>query len=164
MKRLTRVAPIKSQKQKPPRCDTKSKHQNKKSMLLSCMDYRFVQATLNFLAKRYCETTTDTFVLAGASLGFNTNSSWSQIYLEHVDLAIRLHAISRLTVVDHWDCGYYESVYPDVSTKNMVPLHKENISTMLTTLRRLYPDLLVEGFLLRVHEESGKIVFQPVRS
>lgn len=130
------------------------------------MDYRFVQATLDFMAKRYCETTTDTFVLAGASLGFNTHyhddptdTSWS-----HVDLAIQLHAISRLTIVDHWDCGY-KSVYPDVSSnKNMVPLHKENISTMLTTLRRLYPGLQVEGFLLRVHEESGKIVFQPVWS
>ena len=87
----------------------------------------------------------DYFVLAGASLGFNeskeaystkevpkhASNNWHLTYEDHVKLAIDLHHITEIVVVDHMDCGYYKSIYEDAvdtpakeRAKHVFNLHK----------------------------------------
>lgn len=52
----------------------------------------------------------DHIVLAGASLGAVTDKypAWSRTFWDHLDLAVNLHEIHTVMVMDHRDCGAYK--------------------------------------------------------
>lgn len=87
-------------------------YSGRKILVLSCMDYRFIQSTVNFLYAKTGEDNFDYFVLAGASLGYlrpleGIGHDWRNTFDKHVELAIMLHQIDEIVVVEHMDCGYY---------------------------------------------------------
>ena len=130
------------------------KEDNKQlGLVLSCIDYRFVDKTIEFLKQDCCIDSFDHTILAGASLGFNQNdyTSWRLTLLNHIDLAIKLHDIKKIIVVDHEDCGAYKIFYPDIVSNPLVEkkYHCLNITEFIETIKRLYPHLLVEGFYLK---------------
>jgi len=49
--------------------------------------------------------------IAGASLGVTTPlmPHWNQTFWDHVDLAVKLHGVKRLVIVEHQDCGAYRA-------------------------------------------------------
>ena len=78
-------------------------------LLLGCMDLRLLDDTVRFmngdnLANRY-----DQFILAGAALGVmqTTLPSWRQAFFDHLDLAVELHAIKDVYILEHRNCGAY---------------------------------------------------------
>jgi len=77
---------------------------------LSCIDYCLFEATMKLLRKDCQVDAFDHTILAGASLGYNQDKyvTWPSTWLDHVDLAIKLHNI------DHEDCGAYKLFYPDL--------------------------------------------------
>jgi len=81
---------------------------------LSCIDYRLFEATIRLLQQDCQIDAFDHTILAGASLGFNQYEyeSWPITWLEHVNLAIKLHDIKKIVVIDHEDCGAYKLFYP----------------------------------------------------
>jgi len=54
----------------------------------------------------------DHVVLAGASLGAVSYKfpGWDATFWEHLDVAIKLHHIRKVIVLDHRDCGAYKIV------------------------------------------------------
>jgi hypothetical protein len=58
----------------------------------------------------------DYFILAGGSLGLvQTNfTEWKQTALDHVGLAIQLHKIEQIIIIDHADCGAYKKLRPEI--------------------------------------------------
>ncbi len=54
----------------------------------------------------------DHVVLAGASLGAITDKypAWNKTFWEHPDIAIKLHNIHTVIVMDHRDCGAYKVI------------------------------------------------------
>lgn len=100
----------------PEKITPQSTKHKAKSLVLSCMDYRFIDDTIKYLNKQRLGDF-DYFVLAGASLGYNeskeNSTDWYSVFEDHVKLAIDLHSITEIIVVDHMDCGYYHAVYGD---------------------------------------------------
>lgn len=112
------------------------------ALVLSCMDYRYISETVDYLYGRNNENDFDYFVLAGASLGYNQSkngcdASWSKSYEEHIRLALKLHHIEEIIVVDHMDCGYYKAVYGDMvdTPQKEQDKHKMNIHNFIATLK-----------------------------
>jgi carbonic anhydrase len=81
-----------------------------KALMLSCMDYRLVDDTVKFMADQGLNNEYDHLVLAGASLGVvsETFKDWHGTFWQHLDVAIKLHGIEEVIVIDHRDCGAYK--------------------------------------------------------
>jgi carbonic anhydrase len=104
-----------------------------KSFVLSCIDPRFAHATDQYLYDKYTSNglSYDHFVLAGAALGgrltgpgtgsgqcnvLSANSNWNQTLKDHVQIAITLHNVKGVEILDHLNCGAYGSCISGITT------------------------------------------------
>ena len=95
-----------------------------KSFILSCIDPRFAHATDQYLYDKYTSNglSYDHFVLAGAALGggltgtgtgagqcndLSPDSNWNQTLKDHIQIAITLHNVKQVEILDHLNCGAY---------------------------------------------------------
>jgi carbonic anhydrase len=130
-------------------------------LALSCIDYRLFDATIELLKKSCCVDAFDHFILAGASLGFNQDEykNWPPALINHIDLAIQLHHIKKIVVIDHEDCGAYKLFYPCLKHHP----HKEreyhifNVKKFIKQMKKLYPDMLYSGFILNLDGTAEKV-------
>ncbi len=122
------------------------------AMVLTCIDYRFIDAVIFHLeqnpelSQKYDFTT-----LAGASLGFNQTEFkyWKNTFIDLLKLAIELHHIKQVIVYDHMDCGAYQLLYPDIelNTEEERQLHIYNIKRFIRKLKKCFPELVYSGYL-----------------
>lgn len=151
-----------------------------KALVLSCIDYRFISQTMDYLYGRNNRNDFDYFVLAGASLGYNQSAKgrdkdiqkepkcWAEAYEEHIDIAVKLHHIEEIIVVDHMDCGMYKEIYgeavdtPAKETKK----HEKNIVKFIDTLKAKpeYSKFRYTGVLLEANENAENISFRVIFS
>jgi carbonic anhydrase len=82
------------------------------ALLLSCMDYRLVEKTESYMAARGFRDKYDHIVLAGAALGAVTEKypEWNKTFWDELGLAIDLHSVHKVIVLDHRDCGAYKQI------------------------------------------------------
>jgi len=125
-----------------------------KNLILSCIDFRFVDDAGYYMnIKGYCNNY-DQFVLAGASLGYNGikgYKNWIKCCNEHIELSHDLHEISEITIFDHLSCGAYKLAYTseELAGDGELNLHIENLNKAEKTLKEKY------SFLKKVN----KIIF-----
>lgn len=133
------------------------------ALLLSCMDYRLVDDTEAFMAGLGMKNRYDHIVLAGAALGAVTGKfpAWNQAFWEHLDVAISLHHIKKVMVLDHRDCGAYKVVLgedfgkqPDKETR----VHAETLMTLRQQILAKYPQLAVETYLMALDGSVQQIL------
>jgi len=91
--------------------------------VISCIDPRFTSAVEEYLLGQLGPSTTyDLFVLAGSSMGGRLNSngtpipacslvsvsnSWREVLFDHIQVAISLHNVSKIYIIDHLGCAAY---------------------------------------------------------
>lgn len=115
------------------------------SFVLSCIDYRFIRPTVNMMG----DTKFDYTTTAGSSLGVNEINTWRKTFTDQIDIAIKLHNIKEIIIVDHMDCGFYKKIYGELySNTNRYKLHRQSILWAMNNLSRLYPKLKVKGYLI----------------
>ena len=124
-----------------------------KAIVLTCMDYRFVGSVAKSLNQMGYVKDYDLFVVAGGSLTYsddsgntellNCFSAWQKSFEDHVDLAVSLHQISEIVVVDHEDCGAYNAFYGKCTESQLTLHHQHNLSTFAKKLQTKYPQLKI---------------------
>jgi hypothetical protein len=75
-------------------------------LLLTCMDFRFFLK----IADEMKDIRYDHVILAGAALGAvveDTKDTWHPTFIDHLKLAIELHCIEEVWVIEHRECGAY---------------------------------------------------------
>ena len=131
-------------------------------LLLSCIDYRLIDYTAQYMVGRGLRGNYDYVILAGASLGAITNKypSWNKTFWDHVGLAIKLHSIRKVMVMDHRDCGAYKLILGenccsprDIETN----VHRTQMQSLGKAIRRRHPGLEVELLLMDVNGVVEKI-------
>lgn len=133
------------------------------AMILTCIDYRFLDTVIFFLEQDPVLTQKYDFTtLAGASLGFNQDKfkCWKLTFIELVKLAIELHHIRQLIVFDHMDCGAYQLLYPDIelNTEEERKLHIKNIKQFIHQSKKIFPKLIFSGYLVHNNGHIETIV------
>lgn len=129
------------------------------AMLLSCMDFRLMDEIERYMTGRGLRDKYDHVVLAGASLGAITDKypAWNKTFWEHLDIAIKLHNIHRVIVLDHRDCGAYKVILGPEHAKDP-KVEKETHAAQLKTLKGMiskkHPKLEVETLLMSL---DGKV-------
>ena len=86
-------------------------------MVLSCMDFRLIDDMVVYLDSVGYNNNYDQFILAGSSLGSNQEkfAEWNTVWIKHLDLAIMLHEIKEIIVIDHEKCGAYKIFFPEMT-------------------------------------------------
>lgn len=96
-------------------------------LLISCMDLRLLDNIVHFMEHENLTNRYDHYIMAGASLGALVGSAenddeikymeaykgWETGLLQHVDLAIQLHAIQDIYILEHQHCGAYRAFLKD---------------------------------------------------
>lgn len=123
------------------------------ALVLTCIDYRFIDHTAVFLRAKGMDGKYDQAILAGASLGVVSEKfeGWHQTFWDHVDVAIDLHGIREVIAIDHRDCGAYKIALgadsmatPETETA----AHERILKAFGEQVRARYPGLGVSGYLL----------------
>jgi len=92
------------------------------TFVLACIDPRYATALEEYLLQTLGANTYDLFILAGGALGGNLTgngaplpacsivsptNNWQTALLDHIQVAITLHNVTNILVIDHLDCGAY---------------------------------------------------------
>ncbi len=123
------------------------------AQLLTCMDLRLMDEIERNKSGRGMRDKYDHVILAGASLGAVTDKypAWNKTFWEHLDIAIQLHHIHTVIVLDHRDCGAYKVILgPDHAKEAKLEkdTHAAQLKTLRTTLAAKHPTLKVETLLM----------------
>jgi carbonic anhydrase len=127
---------------------------NAKALILTCMDFRLLDDVVTFMNKIGYNNNYDQFILAGGSLGFNQDvyNDWKKTLNKHINLALELHHIKEIIIIDHMKCSAYKIFYnkKDFTHDEELALHNENINKFKKYINTAYPKLKVKGFIMNL--------------
>jgi carbonic anhydrase len=128
-------------------------------LLLSCMDYRLVDEVTRYMDSRGLTNKYDQVILAGAALGATTEKypAWGQTFWEHLDVAMTLHKIKKVMVINHRDCGAFKVILGKDLAKDPTAetaIHAEVLQRLSGAIRQKHPNLEVELLLMAL---DGKV-------
>lgn len=123
------------------------------ALLLNCIDFRLISEVNAFMNGKGLQHAYDQFILAGASLGALTAAypEWNTTFWQHLDLAIQLHSIQEVIVVDHRDCGAYKQVLGEdfaLDPAREAEVHSAWLVALRDAITAKYPDLGVALYLM----------------
>ena len=129
------------------------------ALLLTCMDYRLIDATNHYMAERGLRHKYDHVVLAGASLGAVTERypEWNKTFWDHLTLALELHKIHEVMILDHRDCGAYRSILGEDFSKDPgreTEVHSVRLKRLEGLIKEKHRELKVELLLMSL---AGKV-------
>ena|SRR5438477_7161514 len=129
------------------------------ALLLCCMDYRLIDETERYMSGRGLRDKYDQVILAGASLGALTDKypAWNETFWEHLDVAINLHGIHKVIVIDHRDCGAYKVILGEDFAKDPAKetkIHASKLHELKKQINDKQPKLEVELLLMDL---GGKV-------
>jgi carbonic anhydrase len=132
---------------------------NYEAMVLSCIDPRFPELTLNYMKGRGLVGKYSQFVFAGASIGVVAPAfkDWHKAFWDNLAASIQLHHISKVIALDHRDCGAAKIAYgvekvanPQVETET----HRAALMEFRRQVGEHQPKLAVETGLMAL---DGKV-------
>lgn len=122
-------------------------------LLLTCMDFRLMDSVEHYMADRGLTHKYDHIVLAGASLGALTDKypAWSRTFWDHLAVALQLHDVKKVVVMDHRDCGAYKAILgedlaPDPARE--ADVHRDHLDRLAAAIKDKHPALQVETLLM----------------
>ena len=129
------------------------------ALLLNCIDYRLTAATTRYMTERGMAGKYDQVVLAGASLGAKNDKfpAWGTTFWEHVQVAIDLHGIHQVVVMDHRDCGAYTAILGKDFAKDPLEefaVHAAQLRALKADIAARQPQLAVQLLLMGL---DGKV-------
>lgn len=87
---------------------------NARAIVLSCMDFRYPQAIVDYMTRRNLNRLYYHVILAGASLGAVLDESphlkphWRETFFDHLDIVLAPPAIQEVYILDHRGCKAYQ--------------------------------------------------------
>lgn len=148
----------------------------KNVLLITCIDLRLMDNITRFMDEQNLTNRYDQFVLAGASLGACLNQvphtdrnhdvtlyehplvkvdpykaylHWEEALYNHLDIAIALHNIKDVYIIEHEDCGAYQQFLIHGDYQDRGDLKGELIA------HKYYADELAKNIVRYVHQKFG---------
>ena len=148
-------------------------------MVLTCIDFRFMDIVITFLIDNGYMNDYDQFILAGASLGCNTalnldpnsqysntipslndpaTNTWKNVFYQHVNLSHALHDIKKIIIIDHMDCGAYKYFYglKGENSDLVEPYHLYNLRKCIQNMQEEYSENNYQ-YLAFIADISGNV-------
>ncbi len=147
-----------------------TKHHGVKDAVITCIDYRFRARSAAWI-KRNLKDQADLIAVAGASKALLDKHSASYV-LSLIKIAVDLHGIKRVHIVDHMDCGAYggsKEHAGEVAEEifDLFDRRKYSSAMVLTSNRdveewgEMFPDpVLANATIDRMFDRAEIVVFQ----
>jgi len=125
------------------------------ALAITCIDYRLVDDAVKFFDSHKLTNDYDQVSLAGTALAAVSAKfpSSNAAFCDHIAIAKQLHAIKKVIVVDHRDCGAYKVAfgkgYKGEGAAELAQ-HKTVMAEVQAKLKKLHPDLASEFYLMSV--------------
>ncbi len=132
------------------------------ALLLNCMDYRLTDATTRYMGAQQMAGKYDQVVIAGAALGAKNDKfpAWGTTFWDHVQVAIDLHQIHKVVILDHRDCGAYRVILgKDLAAdpKEELAVHARQMNAVKADILQKFPKLEVELLLMALDGKVEKV-------
>ena len=132
-------------------------------LLLTCMDFRLTGAVDNYMEARGLAGKFDHVILAGASLGALNDRfpAWADVFWAHLDLAIQLHDVHRVMIIDHRDCGAYKMILGEATVKDAdteLKTHVKQLYALRSAIQTRKPGMEVEIGLMDLQGRVLQVV------
>ncbi|MBE9229433.1 carbonic anhydrase [Phormidium sp. LEGE 05292] len=133
-----------------------------KALVLSCIDFRILEAERYFLSLNNLGNQYDLTALAGSSLALSglPHPADAQAFWDQLELSYRLHHIQKVIILDHQDCAAFaDKVSPELSKDADLELkvHTEYLSRAYWEIRERYPDLNIELYFVGLNADVKPI-------
>jgi carbonic anhydrase len=152
----------------PKDADTHEPGHEADALLLTCMDFRFFLT----IAEMMKGIKYDHVILAGAALGvvvknptcLRDKARWQQTFFDHLELAIALHKIKKVIVLEHRDCGAYGPdgfcLLPANPKRGLERrVHDEKAEELRNKIREIDSDLYFCSFLMEKPSKTDALTF-----
>ena len=132
---------------------------NYDAMLLTCIDPRFPEPTINYMKSRNMVGKYSQFTFAGASIGVVAPhfKTWAPAFWDNLAASMQLHHIPKVIAMNHRDCGAAKIAYgaekvanPKIETET----HKAALMEFRKQVAEKQPKLKVELGLMAL---DGKV-------
>lgn len=117
------------------------------------MDYRLLDDIVRYMDSRALTNNYDQVILAGSSLGATTSlyPAWGETFWSHLQLALDLHHVSRLIILDHRDCGAYKVIFGQdyaADPQREMEIHGLQMRELRAAVAEKHPELPAELLLM----------------
>lgn len=106
------------------------------SIVVTCIDFRLQEAINKWISSNFQPKTFDRVALAGGVSSLKT-------IIGQIDIAVRLHHIKKVFLINHEDCGAYGS-------EGTPEKHSRDLKDAKAKVTEKYPDLEVETYYLHL--------------
>jgi carbonic anhydrase len=132
---------------------------NYEAMLVTCIDPRFPQPTINYMKGRKMVGKYSQFTFAGASIGVVAPAfkAWAPAFWDNLAASMQLHNIPKVIAMNHRDCGAAKIAYGADAVKDKATetaTHKAALMEFKKQVAEKQPTLKVELGLMAV---DGKV-------
>jgi hypothetical protein len=132
---------------------------NYEAMLLTCIDPRFPEPTMNYMKSRSMVGKYSQFTFAGASIGVVAPAfvDWQKTFWDNLAASIQLHHIPKIIAMNHRDCGAAKIAYGEAKVANPqveTETHKAALAEFRKQVGERQPKLAVETGLMAL---DGKV-------
>lgn len=117
------------------------------NLVIRCMDFRFHARLAELLAQHFGVERFECDSLAGCG-GSKAiiDEQWRAVIFQALDLAVPLHRVRRVIIVDHVDCGAYGGSGKFGDRRDEAQFHAERLREAREIVHRSYPQLEVALF------------------
>jgi len=128
-------------------------------MLLTCIDPRFPQPTIDYMKSRDMIGKYSQFTFAGAAIGVVAPAfkAWHKTFWDNLAASIQLHSIPKVIALDHRDCGAAKIAYGAAKVANAqieTETHKAALMQFRKEVGKRHPKMSVETGLMAI---DGKV-------
>ncbi len=113
------------------------------ALVVHCMDYRLQKHLHPWIMSRFGPDNFDIISLAGSVHDY-------EMVLKYVQLAVQIHSIKTVTLINHEDCRAY-------GRDGTYTRHKHDLRDVKHKIEALFPHLQVETFYLHLNGLFEKV-------
>src|SRR5262249_7598514 len=129
---------------------------NYEAMVLSCIDPRFPELTLNYMKGRDMLGKYSQFVIAGASIGVVAPAfkDWQKAFWDNLAASMQLHHIPKVIAINHRDSAPPKIPYADPRVANPgteTETHRGALAEFRKQVKERQPKLAVETGLMALN-------------
>src|SRR5688500_13132300 len=129
------------------------------AMVVGCIDPRLQAPVAKYTAKRGLTGKYSQFVIAGSAIGVVAPAfkDWHKTFWDNLGASIQLHAIEKVIVINHRDCGAAEIAYGKAAVANAeaeTKTHREALAEFRKQLKERHPKLGAETGIMSL---DGKL-------
>jgi len=119
------------------------------ALIIHCIDFRFQQGLQKFIADKGLAGLVDVVSLAGSAKNFAhpKQESDREFLMRQVDISVKLHAIQRVLIVNHQDCGAYGGSAAFTNFEREEEVYQQDMNMLKEAILEKHPNVSVELYI-----------------